>query len=290
MGFIPYWEPPLDFIKKSGENFVYKCPRCWRNNFWWNILKQGGQCWSCYAHWNQKGLHAELGLDWNNEGVQLNKVVRPPLSQCWETPVMRHMPGDLPPEATAFLQGDKGLLPEECGLFSWYAPSNSVYVGLTPSKGDGTPMCWMERSISINGRWNFVEGDTHGYKHTKKDFYYSSRNERINNSGINVLVEGVFDAIRLNSCSAHVHAFACLGVQVSDEILRQLVSEHPQGPLLIWFDPDKGGRRGRAQLAHKIKYSLGVLPIIVDHFLEPGDCDILQCRRVINHYTHRLLV
>lgn len=291
MSFDRFWEPPLPFVKDSGKNKVYQCPRCWRKNFWWHMEKQGGQCWSCHCHFSQKGLHAELGLDWETKGPQLSRPAPSASERLVVTPVVRHLQGELPSEAKAFLYGDKGLSYAEQQHFHWNGPSGCIYVGLNPRRSDGDAMAWMERGITPTSHWNYVAGDMNGYRYTKRDFYYTPNpSGGVHPTDINILVEGVFDAVRLHHCSPRVNAIACLGTKISPALLRQFIEVYPTGPTLIWFDPDRAGKDGLSSLAHSIRYALGFNPISITHTLEPADCDILQCRRVIVDKAKVLLV
>lgn len=293
MSFDAHWEPPLPFIKNSGQNKIYQCPRCWRNNFWWHMAKQGGRCWSCHCHFSQRGLYAELGLEWVKGGVQLSNPTQPqaPAAKPLQIqPVIKYKKGDIPLEARAFLMGDKGLLEEELRHLSWQPLTNSVYVGLCPRRGDGMEMAWMERPVSSDGHWNYIEGDLNGYKYTKKDFYYSTDPKgAVHPTKVNILVEGVFDAIRLHNACPLVNPIACLGTKMSPTLLRQFITTYPTGPTLIWFDPDRAGREGHNALAHAIQYALGFNSVIVRHPSEPADCGIMECRRVVVEHAKVLI-
>lgn len=277
-------------LQKSGDEVLLDCPVCndkGKNNLWFNVKKNKGLCYKCSTSFSPVFLIRQL------EGCSQVEALRVVKDYTFATAYNRHKVAD----ALRSLMEDKQLakniqLPEiqlpdgyrsVCCALQESEPY-PAYIKKRMSEDDAltydigwctsgkfrgrviVPIVQYGRLVSFVARYMGKSDRPYLYPVGCKtgrmlfNFDSASRYKHI------VLVEGVFDAIRVGP-----QGMAILGSSLSESQLGMILSSKASS-ITLMFDPDKAGTKATLQSAEKLRpYYSSIQAVALPKGKDPDD-------------------
>jgi hypothetical protein len=214
--------------REKGE-FIYRCPSCGKQKFYWNIHKLVGQCKVCKHTEYGKQFYTKNREIVSNSALDVNFLGQ--ISASDLLPAHRH------PDAKAYMS--KRGVSADCLVRSgtYYDPvTQFLYFPNHRVNGDGASGVWLKRSINSK-IWLQPTGiDKTCYVYT------GGASQRFNSRDI-VLVEGVFDLLVPGLLG---FGAAILGSSLSDDHLLWL--HRNQYRVMLWMDNDEAGDEAKVRI------------------------------------------
>lgn len=224
---------------------LVKCPHCRKRKLYVNSAKRVGYCQRCQRAFSRSDID-DLGL---LRRVAHNPYVRPlaelpPLVDAWTDP-----------DATAYLRG-RGVVSGEPVYYD--ARGRRLYFRIWSPSPD-VPPSWHTRGIDPGSGWIVYAGTD------KRHYLFGNPHVRAG-AGI-VLVEGIFDALRIGT-----GAIALLGTRLYPT---QEAWVTTFGRIGIWLDPDDAGTDATARIRRRLLFLRPDLDLMECHGgTEPGDLPV----------------
>lgn len=252
---------------QNGLELCYNCPECGKDNLWWNVSIQKGQCFTCQEGLGVEGMKRLFGeqqtfIDiWNElQAARPPRKVRELKEAAWQDSPLaklfllknrRCRPKDLDRSGVIYdEETDRVLFPlQRCrpgGL------SQSIYMSRSTNP---TTKGWLFRS----------EEDAH-----KDRYWYNPLGLRPESQTI-ILVEGVFDVLSPQLLGA---AIAICGTNLTEYHEDALKNAKR---VIVWLDADQAGRKAaRFRVSRQVPNSS-----FISYNKEPGDCTPVEARQVV---------
>ena len=263
-------------IEKGGVEQIYLCPKCGKPKFYVNLKKEKSHCFSCsYSTKTIRFFKSVARAFVPAEKPEEDK----PLTQV-----------DLPGETMHLTYAISGFLASRNVDYMWAASqrwltgASGKWEGrlVIPIKEQGKLMCWVARSIDgrepkelagpnrshfFYGYDDVVQGSSVYAEHAHPDV---------------VLVEGIFDQIRISSYGAN--CLALLGSSLSEIQAGKLLAMKPKNVILM-FDGDEAGRKATEVTYDKLSKRMNAMNVKKVYLPDGKDPDNLT-REEYEEATH----
>jgi len=207
------------------------------------------------------------------------------------SPVVLEFTHHLPPEAVAFLSGDKGIWKEYHHYFLWDIANQRLAVELRNVYDAGQPKKLFRE---LGGGWKAETGMT------KSDYLFllAPVVEASWLPSCIIVVEGVFDALSVFQVAKlefagrlRVLVIALCGsepytpqVRFIGNIARSSIGLGDELACRVysWLDPDKAGISGAIKLQHRLSMGYGVEVADIKSRVEPNDLSPFEIAGILN--------
>lgn len=271
---------PRSYVRKQGSEYQLRCPVCGKANLYWNVRKQGGQCFTCRTNHNRHTI-ADL-VEGRLEALPLVDL-RELLPARPKNPAPE-VEKDLPWQALWYLQDVRRMSPQQIkdSGVTYDPAKDSVVFPLQPKHGDDLPVAYMSRSTDPDrkGSWR-IDGasDKQNYWHHCAPVAALAQVKCL------VCVEGIFDIYSpgLEHC-----AVALLGTKLYEPGEFWFWRHRFGRPVAVWMDPDPAGQAGAIAIK-KVLDQICSKVIAINYPKEPGDCSADEAREVLREQVHSVL-
>lgn len=258
--------------RPSGDQINYRhCPKCGSDG-WNTYLNPATGGWFCFAGHHHDGGRVDVGLDGDNPGAQLLRMLAA-APEYLEWPEVELPPyHELSRQASRYLdkRGIDSDMQRQLGLVEWEGQHRVI----VPYFRNGDLVFWTSRRYSKRlgeGPKYWSQG---GAKPLYRPFLRAAPSEKL------VLVEGVFDALAVSR--AGYHPVALGGKSLPAYHRKELLTlANGYGTIVVLLDEDALAKALELRDDLQARFTQPVQLKVVPHGVDPGDMAPDQIRGLL---------